>query len=217
MVKTLIVIQDYASSNLVAHPKRHFMKCENCDNNHDGTYGSGRFCSVKCARSYSTKNKRCDINIAVSKALKGIRVHNRGFLSGYDKRRRVLSDSDREKAVQIRQNIYDDLFNNAPFDDLPKTMKRKRLLIEQNGQCKNCGNDHWMGGKIPLELDHINGNNKDDRKENLRLLCPNCHALTPTWRRKKNEALVDKLVKLSGLEPEDCVGSNPTEGTILKP
>ena len=36
--------------------------------------------------------------------------------------------------------------------------------------------------KIPLELDHINGNNKDHRLENLRLLCPNCHATTSTFK-----------------------------------
>ena len=40
----------------------------------------------------------------------------------------------------------------------------------------------WLGKAIPLELDHINGNNKDNCLENLRLLCPNCHALTPTYR-----------------------------------
>ena len=44
-------------------------KCENCDNYHDGVYGSGRFCSSKCSRSFSTKNKRSLINEKVSKTL----------------------------------------------------------------------------------------------------------------------------------------------------
>ena len=42
-------------------------RCENCKCNHDGTYGSGRFCTPKCARGFSTKNKRNEINEKVSK------------------------------------------------------------------------------------------------------------------------------------------------------
>ncbi len=45
-------------------------KCESCDNLHDGIYGSGRFCNSKCARSYSTKEKRIEINKKVSISLK---------------------------------------------------------------------------------------------------------------------------------------------------
>jgi len=45
------------------------MKCENCGNKHDGDYGSGRFCSSKCARGFSTKKKRKEINEKVSKTL----------------------------------------------------------------------------------------------------------------------------------------------------
>lgn len=47
------------------------MICENCNKEHDGSYGSGRFCSSKCARAFSTKNKRKEINEKVSKTLKG--------------------------------------------------------------------------------------------------------------------------------------------------
>lgn len=45
------------------------MKCENCNNEHNGSYGSGRFCSNKCARGFSTKFKRKEINEKISNTL----------------------------------------------------------------------------------------------------------------------------------------------------
>lgn len=57
------------------------MKCENCETNHDGTYGSGRFCTSKCARGFSTKGKRSLINEKVSKKLIGSVPHNKGIVS----------------------------------------------------------------------------------------------------------------------------------------
>lgn len=65
---------------------------------------------------------------------------------------------------------------------------RKRLLSEgvMEHRCTGCRQSMWMGQSIPLELDHVNGVPNDHRPHNLRLLCPNCHALTPTWRGRKN-------------------------------
>lgn len=54
-------------------------------------------------------------------------------------------------------------------------------------ECESCGLSEWMGKRLPLEIDHINGISNDHRVENLMVLCPNCHALTPTWRGKKNK------------------------------
>lgn len=48
--------------------------------------------------------------------------------------------------------------------------------------CERCKMDTWMGKPIPLELHHINGDNNDNRFENLQILCPNCHAQTDSYR-----------------------------------
>jgi hypothetical protein len=50
-------------------------------------------------------------------------------------------------------------------------------------RCELCGwAESAAGGRIPVELDHINGDRNDNRLENLRILCPNCHSLQPTHR-----------------------------------
>jgi 5-methylcytosine-specific restriction endonuclease McrA len=63
---------------------------------------------------------------------------------------------------------------------------RKRLVDESyfDHRCYSCDLTEWMGSPIPLELEHVNGDNTDNRIENLTLLCPNCHALTSTYRGK---------------------------------
>jgi hypothetical protein len=65
------------------------------------------------------------------------------------------------------------------------TVKNRILkdnLIPYKCVNKKCGNTgFWLGEKVALQLKHINGNNTDNRLENLCFLCPNCHAITKTW------------------------------------
>ena len=56
---------------------------------------------------------------------------------------------------------------------------RKRLIKSglKDSRCEKCNNVEWLGQLIPLELHHINGVHNDCRLENLKILCPNCHAV----------------------------------------
>jgi Zn finger protein HypA/HybF involved in hydrogenase expression/predicted transcriptional regulator len=58
-----------------------------------------------------------------------------------------------------------------------------RLIKEKNfeDKCSICGIRDWQNKKLSLHLDHINGTNNDNRIENLRILCPNCHSQTDTY------------------------------------
>lgn len=89
--------------------------------------------------------------------------------------------------------------NNSPADvkpiekyfnnEIPITSyKLKNRIIKEMLKplkCEVCGLEKWNDVDIPLELHHINGNNKDNSFDNLQLLCPNCHALTDNYRNRK--------------------------------
>lgn len=73
------------------------------------------------------------------------------------------------------------------FRVVGKTLKHHLLKINRKYQCENCGLDQWNNKPISLHIDHINGDWRDNRPENLRFLCPNCHSQTDSYCGKKNK------------------------------
>ncbi|MEU6808320.1 HNH endonuclease signature motif containing protein [Streptomyces sp. NPDC046831] len=126
--------------------------------------------------------------------------------------RRLELGSHGTQRARLRQWIADDKLSTAHFlgqahrrgKPSPTALRPEGVLVRHEAghrtstrrlrqalravgvpeQCARCGTGpEWFGRPMTLEIDHINGDWSDDRQENLRLLCPNCHAITSTWCR----------------------------------
>ena len=95
----------------------------------------------------------------------------------------LVEGQDIEKA----RDLEDYFSNKHPM----QSDKLKRRIIREAvfpRQCAGCLVGEWKGSVVPLELNHKDGDHGNNAKENLELLCPNCHALTPHYRVKKEGA-----------------------------
>ncbi len=146
------------------------MKCEFCSESHEGSYGAGRFCSSLCARRYSSNLKREEVNQKVSKKLKE-RKHE--MTPARKKQLKKLNGS--------RKEFWNQKFQRSSWDELGPGWRRRRVLEEQKSQCALCKIGEWCGKPLSLHLDHINGDRFDNSRENVRMICPNCHSQTETY------------------------------------
>ena len=101
------------------------------------------------------------------------------------------SQTTRVEKRQLAVDLDDILTNKRAFESpyVKKRLLKSKLLTYH---CYECGLADWRGQPLTLELDHIDGNNHNNALNNLRLLCPNCHAQTPTYRGKN---IAKRMVK----------------------
>lgn len=91
-----------------------------------------------------------------------------------------------------KKNIDEILIENSQYSSTTNLKERLYNVGLKERSCELCGQGElWMGKKISLILDHINGVNNDNRIENLRIVCPNCNASLPT-HGGKNVKHIDK-------------------------
>lgn len=220
------------------------MLCENCNKQHNGSYGSGRFCNKKCARSFSTKNvdkvkkavcPECGVYHQIKKRAQEDKTlcteckkeKNTCVYCGR-KARYTLSNGKRccsknhqtcpaikyKNAAGVSKAHIDGRCSNKGIDytkiwnkgkllsnpdtifikykdKVPKKDKIRKYLIAERGiKCEVCGRTEWNGIEIVVETHHKSCDRLDNTRENLQLLCPNCHAQTPGWRGRKTKMVV---------------------------
>lgn len=140
---------------------------------------------------------------SISDALRkmGLSDNGGGSRAVIDKRIKLLhidcSDLKLKTAQQKRNRLksinsmqkksLDDIFSGK-CEYISTNALKKRLIREGvlAYQCAECGIFEWNNKEIALQLDHVDGNKRNNSKENLRILCPNCHSQTHTYAGKRN-------------------------------
>ena len=164
-------------------------------------YGCGKEATVQlknekwcCEKSANAcpENKRKNSQ-GIKKAIKTGKI-------SYEKRYENLPDE-----VKNRMNWNKGNYSKTQFT-YKGTGNHKEVLMQERGhKCESCNKKTWLGKPITLELDHTDGDRKNNVKENLKLLCPNCHSYTKTWRGRNintGKIKVDDETLLTALKNE---------------
>ena len=102
------------------------------------------------------------------------------------------------KKYNLEDILQENFKGSVNGNDIKKKLYQNNL---KTPCCELCNQGEiWYGKKISLILDHINGNNTDNRIENLRIICPNCDATLPTFKSKNRNSVSKLKLKLSKKE-----------------
>lgn len=175
--------------------------CKTCDKEFTrNTKLNGTFCSQSCAASFNNLGTCKNPNgIGLDKARKSRIKNLKGSIGNkkYKPKRQYRPRLRTNKCI----NCENSASKNAKYCSTRCQMDyqleariasgefsartAKRYLLKHSGHiCSMCDLSEWNNRPIPIEIDHINGNSSDNSLSNLRLLCPNCHAQTVTYKSR---------------------------------
>lgn len=159
----------YCSPQCARHrfdvPRGNCLRCETKLKRHQAKY-----CSLRCANSRSDANRSpgpcriCGKTVALAKQV---------FCSQACHRKNEFL----RRCELLERGGYCGVYNCNGF-------VRKYLVFHHGERCSRCGWDkrHPKTGRVPVEVEHIDGDWRNNRVDNITLLCPNCHSLTDTYR-----------------------------------
>lgn len=164
-------------------------QCRNCLRDIQTTKGSKkRFCSQSCSAKYNNKKRKkinkcqfCGQDILTKSRYCGNHCHT----------------------LDYQNKVFKKIEEGDCF--LYEGQYKKYLIHKYGNQCMECGWNkiHPTTGKVPIQLEHINGNSEDNSLNNLKLLCPNCHSLTLTFGalNKGNGCEKRRIKRQAGVAP----------------
>lgn len=173
--------------------RKKIIKIKNCLNCNKEITGRNIFCGHSCSAEFNNKKriKRIKKTVTVIEKIKIEKIKERKKCLTCEKElsRNNKKFCDNFCSNEFRYKEYIKKWKNGEVDgmrgsDQTSEHIRKYLFIKYNNKCSE---DGWnkinpFTKKIPLEVEHIDGDNQNNKEENLKLLCPSCHSLTKTYK-----------------------------------
>jgi predicted nucleic acid-binding Zn ribbon protein len=144
-------------------------KCLYCSTTFNSSiFNPKKFCSSSCSVSYNNK-------------LRNRKLPNKCVICEKEITRKYKCCSNTCASILRHNNIFK-LIENGDTT-LYEGYYKKYLIHKYGNKCMECDwcKVHPITGKVPIQLEHIDGNSDNNNLTNLKLLCPNCHSLTPTY------------------------------------